>query len=158
MRNSECAVRKARASPEGPCFRLFPGVSGYFRLNKTPRGAFEFGMRSAEFDSSDRLGPDKFFLRTRNWMKKKVESGHRSANDPTIGYGRKVGLSGISRELKRDYVGISGTKINGFPLNPGYSRVFPHNSFVKNCTGRNAMSKVQSGGGPPYSKTLARGS
>jgi hypothetical protein len=47
------------------------------------------------------------------------------------------------RSLKRDYVGISGTKIDRFPLNPGYSRVFPHNGFVK---------KVGSAKLPPVSR------
>ena len=107
----------------------------------------------------DRLGPDKNFSpRTKQGKKRRSPSPRpsphgegaarcRVLSKPWIvgafqspqgcsrwawvvgGYLLKWSLSGQRWDYAGGYAGISGRKTGRFPLNPGYSRVIPHNDF-----------------------------
>jgi hypothetical protein len=57
------------------------------------------------------------------------QSRYKSAPIIVGGGMLKRPLSGQRWDYAGGYAGISGRKIGRFPLNPGYSRVFPHNEF-----------------------------
>ncbi len=119
----------------------------------------------------DRLGPDKIFSprakRGKNHESFRVGSFQRGAMlrapmktaathglgpADVGGYVHKRSSGGHRRDYPGGYAGLSGTKIDRVPRNPGYSRVIPHNDFQNFLR---TSRKAQTGG---FSLTKRSGS
>jgi len=99
------------------------------------RQAAKIAGRTASY----RLVPDKFFCRRR--PAPIMKTGTADCLAPTIvGDFRLIrSLSGQRWDYAGGYAGISGRKTGRFPLNPGYSRLFPHNDFQIFLAGASAL-------------------
>jgi hypothetical protein len=128
-------------------------------------GADRFGPHKS---AGDRLVPDKNFSphaggactqycgRGNVWAKRQLRPTEQKrssqpfdklsagSDDPTPEMKVTGGnMPSLPRRLpsgqRWDYAGLSGTKTGRFPLNPGYSRVIPHNEFQNFLRARNGI-------------------
>jgi hypothetical protein len=63
-------------------------------------------------------------------------------------YGRQHAVPPKAVKMRSE-VGLSGKKIGRFPLNPGYSRVIPHNEFGKKLVAEMTLALI-----PAFSPTV----
>jgi hypothetical protein len=94
-----------------------------------------------------RLGPDKFFSPHAGGACTQYCGRGNVSFAPTNvgGYLLSRSLSGRRWDYAGAYAGLSGTKMGRFPLNPGYSRVIPHNNSANFFAGQQCgLSKERS--------------